>query len=511
MTFNLATILRESRSACPGKPLCHSQHTTLTYEQVDEASGRVAAGLLDVGLRPGDRVAVQLPNVPEFLLCYFGILKAGLIMVPLNPLLKGREIAYHLQDSGSRILIGFSMLAAEAMAGAEEAGGTEVYLVGMPGYEPAPDQLLAGTKPFTDLLNAEDTGEIAPTNADDTAVVLYTSGTTGKPKGAELTHFQLYMNCTVAGDLFGIEPDDVSLAVLPLFHVFGLSSVLNVAVRFAGTLALVPRFEVASVLDAIEKHRCTIFSGVPTMYFALLHADTAERDLSALRVGCSGGAPIPGEVIRRLRGEVPRRGDPGGLRAVGVGQHHDLQHQRRAAQGRLHRQADLGRPDPRGRRRRPDAAAGTGARRRDRHPRPQHDEGLLEQPRGHRRGRSATAGSTPATSATPTRTATSTSSTARRTWSSAAGSTSTRARSRRSSTRIRRSPRPRSSVGPTSGWGRRWWRTSRSRPGRKRRSRMSSSSAKSGWRPYKYPREVKFLSALPVGPTGKILKKELRT
>ena len=305
MTFNLATILRESRYASPGKPLCHSQHTTLTYEQVDEGSGRVAAALLDLGLRPGDRVAVQLPNLPEFLLCYFGILKAGLIMVPLNPLLKGREIAYHLRDSGSRILIAFSMLAGEAIKGAEEAGGTEVYVVGPPGHDLTPDQMPAGTKAFTDLLDAEDTGEIAPTNADDTAVVLYTSGTTGNPKGAELTHFQLYMNCTVSGDLFGIEPDDVSLAVLPLFHVFGLSSVLNVAVRFAGTLALVPRFEVAPVLDAIEKHRCTIFSGVPTMYFALLHADTADRDLSALRVGCSGGAPIPGEVIRAFEEKFP--------------------------------------------------------------------------------------------------------------------------------------------------------------------------------------------------------------
>jgi long-chain acyl-CoA synthetase len=294
MSFNLATILRESRYASPGKPLCHSQDRTLSYEQVDEASGRVAAALLALGLERGDRVAVQLPNLPEFLLCYFGILKAGLIMVPLNPLLKGREIAYHLADSGSKMLVAFSLLAAEAVAGAEEAGGTDVYVVTLPGY----DQIPEGTKPFTDLLAAEDTGDIVPTNADDTAVVLYTSGTTGKPKGAELTHFQLYMNCSVSGDLFGIQPDDAILAVLPLFHVFGLSSVLNVVVRFAGTMALVPRFEIEPVLDAMEKHRCTIFSGVPTMFFALLHADTAGRDLSALRVGCSGGAAIPGEVIR---------------------------------------------------------------------------------------------------------------------------------------------------------------------------------------------------------------------
>ncbi|MBS2538182.1 long-chain fatty acid--CoA ligase [Catenulispora sp. NF23] len=301
MTFNLASILRESRYASPGKPLCHSQDATLTYEQVDQDSGRVAATLLALGLERGDRVAVQLPNLPEFLLCYFGILKAGLVMVPLNPLLKGREIGYQLRDSGAKLLVAYGPLAAEAIAGAAEAGGTEVYVVNPPGN----DQVPAGTHPFAELLSSTDTGDIAPTEADDTAVVLYTSGTTGKPKGAELTHFQLYMNCTVSGALFGVLPDDVSLAVLPLFHVFGLSSVLNVIVRFGGTLALVPRFEITPVLDAMEKHRCTIFSGVPTMYFALLHADTAERDLSTLRVGCSGGAAMPGEVIRAFEAKFP--------------------------------------------------------------------------------------------------------------------------------------------------------------------------------------------------------------
>jgi long-chain acyl-CoA synthetase len=306
MTFNLATILRESRHAWPGKPLCHSQEATLTYEHVDEASGRVAAALLALGLRRGDRVAVQLPNLPEFLLCYFGILKAGLIMVPLNPLLKGREIAYHLRDSGSRILVAYAPLAAEAVAGAEEADGTSVYIVSPPAHgSQIPNQLPTGTHPFAELLDATDTGDIAPTNADDTAVVLYTSGTTGKPKGAELTHFQLFMNCSVSGQLFGIRDDDVSLAVLPLFHVFGLSSVLNVVVRFGGTMALVSRFETTPVLDMMEKHRCTIFSGVPTMFFALLHADTSEHDLSALRVGCSGGAAIPGEVIRAFEEKFP--------------------------------------------------------------------------------------------------------------------------------------------------------------------------------------------------------------
>src|SRR5262245_22380116 len=115
MTFNLATMLREARRATPGKALCHSQESTFTYEQVDEASDRVAAALVEVGLERGDRVAVQLPNLPEFLFCYFGILKAGLIMVPLNPLLKAREIAYHLEDSGARILVTYGPLAGEGV------------------------------------------------------------------------------------------------------------------------------------------------------------------------------------------------------------------------------------------------------------------------------------------------------------------------------------------------------------------------------------------------------------
>jgi len=136
-------------------------------------------------------------------------------------------------------------------------------------------------------------------------VIIYTSGTTGKPKGAELTHFQLYMNCTVAGELFGFRDDDIGVAVLPMFHVFGLSSVLNTAVRFGGTLVLIPRFEPDAVLDAIARYRCTIFSGVPTMYYTLLQADVASRDLSSLRVGISGGAAIPGEVIRAFEEKFP--------------------------------------------------------------------------------------------------------------------------------------------------------------------------------------------------------------
>lgn len=300
MTFNLASALRESARENPDKPLIHFAGRAFTYAEVDKTSGRVASGLLGLGLEPGAKVAVQLPNLPQFLFTYFGILKAGLAMVPLNPLLTAQEIAYHLQDSDAEVLVTFEQCAEAAHRGAALTGGITTFVVNIPGSDLRPD----GTRSY-DELYAEDTGEIHPTTAYDTAVLLYTSGTTGKPKGAELTHFQLYMNCTTLGEVLGFRPDDVGVAALPLFHVFGLSSVLNVAVRRGGTLVLLPRFEAAAVLEAIAKYQCTHFYGVPTMYFELLKTDTTARNLSSLRRCISGGSAMPGEVIRALEEKIP--------------------------------------------------------------------------------------------------------------------------------------------------------------------------------------------------------------
>jgi len=300
MSFNLATMLRESTTTAPDKTLVHFAGHEISYAQVDEMSGRFASQLIAMGLQRGDKIAVQLPNVPHFLFAYFGILKAGMVMVPLNPLLVAPEVAYHLHDSDSRVLITFETFAAEALKGASQIYGLQTFVLSLSGAA-APQ----GATAFEQLLAGPDTLDIVALSPDDTAVLLYTSGTTGKPKGAELTHFQLFMNCTVAGNLFGYRPDDIALAVLPLFHVFGLSSVLNIAVRFGGSMTLVPRFEPGAVIDAIESTRCTIFAGVPTMYFALLAADVEGRDLSSIRVGLSGGAAIPGEVIRAFEEKFP--------------------------------------------------------------------------------------------------------------------------------------------------------------------------------------------------------------
>lgn len=223
-------------------------------------------------------------------------------MVPLNPLLTAHEVAYHLSDSDTKLLITFEQFVEPAFRGAQEAGNVPTYVVNSLGSDVTGPE---GTRHFDELCAADDLRDIHPTTGDDTAVLLYTSGTTGTPKGAELTHFQLYMNCTVSGELFGFSPDDIMVGALPLFHIFGLSCVLNIAVRFRCNMALIPRFGAEAVADAIERHRCTVFSGVPTMFVALLHLDTTSRDLSSLRAANSGGASLPGEMIRAFEEKFP--------------------------------------------------------------------------------------------------------------------------------------------------------------------------------------------------------------
>jgi long-chain acyl-CoA synthetase len=298
MSFNLATILTETALAAPDAPAYRFGGSATSYRQLDEQSGRLAAGLRGLGLRPGEVVALQLPNVPPYLTAYFGALKAGLVVLPLNPLLMAPELEYHLRDSAARLLIGFEGMHAEAVKACEMLGVPLYLAVAGPAGGPLPE----GARPVGELLGAPD-ADVEPRDPVDTAVLIYTSGTTGRPKGAELTHFQLYMNCTIAGSLFGYHSDDVTLAVLPFFHVFGLSSVINVAVRYGGCLSIVPRFTPAGVLDALEGDRCTVIGGVPTMLHALAQHDITGRDLSALRVAVSGGASLPEDIMRTFEGK----------------------------------------------------------------------------------------------------------------------------------------------------------------------------------------------------------------
>lgn len=295
MSFNLAAMFVEATRAQPLSPVLWAGDDRWDYQRLDTESIRFANGLLESGCSRGDVVAIQLPNVPEFLVAYFGTLRAGMVLLPLNPLLTATETAFLLGDACAVVLFAHE-LAVGAVLGAKEAG---IPLVTIPvgiGHDGDDGRL------FSDFLSDRDHGgaDVAATAPEDTAVLLYTSGTTGKPKGAELTHFQLFMNCTASADVFEAKQDDVILLALPLFHVFGLSSLTNSAIRRGASLALVPRFEASAVLDVIERRRVSIVAGVPTMLHALLETPDRDRDLSSMRMALSGGSPIAPDVVTRF-------------------------------------------------------------------------------------------------------------------------------------------------------------------------------------------------------------------
>src|SRR5207237_4899089 len=242
--------LRESARSKPGKTAVILDQFALTYEQLEGASNQVARSLREASVRPGDRVGLMLPNVPQFVISYFGILKAGAVVVPMNVLLRAPEVAFYVGDSEARVLITWEDFAEEAKKGVAQLSEVKTYVVNKPGSESRPQ----GTRPFTELMQGSPAFDMAATDPDDTAVILYTSGTTGKPKGAELTHFNLFMCCQVGADrLVEFKDDDVGLAVLPLFHSFGQSNVMNTTIYAGGTITMVPRFDADKVLEVIQR------------------------------------------------------------------------------------------------------------------------------------------------------------------------------------------------------------------------------------------------------------------
>jgi long-chain acyl-CoA synthetase len=283
---NLSSLLDEAAADQPDRPALRMDDLVLTYAQLREAAGRMSRLLSSAGIEPGDRVGLMLPNVPAFPIAFYGALAAGAVVVPMNPLLKSREVGYYLSDSGARVVLAWHSAAGEAAKGAADAGAQAITVA-------TPDlaDLLTDYAPATEQPGRED---------DDDAVILYTSGTTGKPKGAQLTHANLVRNAEItARNLLKTSSDDVTMGCLPLFHVFGLTCGLNATVAAAGTLTLLPRFDPAKALEIIQRDKVTIFEGVPTMYAAILHLPEADPAMAAtLRVCVSGGASMPVEILR---------------------------------------------------------------------------------------------------------------------------------------------------------------------------------------------------------------------
>jgi long-chain acyl-CoA synthetase len=292
--LSLATVLAEAARKYPDKLAVIDTATTerITYRDLWQQTLAYAAGLRELGVGPGDTVAIQIPNLADFPRVYYATLAVGATIVPMHLLLTPDENAYVLGDSGARLLIAHSSQLTNAVAAAQIAG-VDVVSVG-PAVEGVRrlEDAAAAAPPLRTYVSRE---------AEDIAVVFYTSGTTGRPKGALLTHLNLVMNTIVnVFDIHELHEDDVVMGCLPLFHTFGQTVGMNGTFRMGGTIVLMARFTGEAAIDLMVKENVTIFHGVPTMYIGLLEAAAKADRLPALRLCVSGGASLPVAVLEKF-------------------------------------------------------------------------------------------------------------------------------------------------------------------------------------------------------------------
>ncbi|MGH3355500.1 MAG: long-chain-fatty-acid--CoA ligase, partial [Nocardioidaceae bacterium] len=309
--LNLATLLEDAARNVPDRDAVVLGDTRLPYKAVNAVANQVANLLVARGIGPGDKVALTCPNLPYFPIIYYGILKAGAVVVPLNVLLKAREIAYHLDDCDAKAYFCFEGTAELPMGqdgwnGFGQVDGCEHFFL-VTG-DPAAASPIDGAETFGAAVAQQPPAfETVVAEPDDTAVILYTSGTTGKPKGAELSHSNMVMNVLTGHRLFESKPSDpdTHLVVLPLFHSFGQTVQMNSGFALGATLVLMPRFEAAGALQLMQQENVTFFAGVPTMYWGLLGAldDSVDVDRIAgnLRRTVAGGSSLPVEIIKEVQ------------------------------------------------------------------------------------------------------------------------------------------------------------------------------------------------------------------
>jgi long-chain acyl-CoA synthetase len=311
--LNLSLVIEQHARLTPDKEAVIFGDSRITYGELNALANQVAHGLRSIGVEPGDKIALSCPNLPYFPIVYYGILKAGCVVVPLNVLLRPREIEYHLSDSDAKAVLVFEgtpeLPMAEMVKEAFDRVESCEEMVVMCADKNAPSSI-KGARTLTELTADKPTAfETHTSKPDDTALILYTSGTTGTPKGAELTHFNIFMNALVAFNLHipGLDYTDgkqkTCLITLPLFHTTGQTAQMN-AQMFAGhRIALMPRFDAAAALEAFKDYEVNFWTGVPTMYWAILkYVDDNDIDVTpykkSLLILSSGGAPMPVEVLK---------------------------------------------------------------------------------------------------------------------------------------------------------------------------------------------------------------------
>ena len=319
----LPGVLRESARRFPGQTALIFYGQKITYRELDEAVDDFALSLVAQGIKPGDRVALLLPNCPQFVIAYYGSLRAGAIVVPCNPLYVERELEQQLSDARPRTLVTLTLFYKLAKAVQPKVGLEKIIIGNIKDYFPPALKLLftalkeqkeghratlegADSVAWHDFLPAHKTGPgayLPEIKAEDVALYQYTGGTTGTPKGAVLTHRNLVTNARMCWAWLGNGPktSDITLGVIPFFHVYGMTGALNLSIYTAGTLVLLPKFVPNDVLKAIHRYHPTLFPGVPAMYMALLDAPSVGKyKLNSIKACISGAAPLPVEVQNRF-------------------------------------------------------------------------------------------------------------------------------------------------------------------------------------------------------------------
>ncbi|MCR2826061.1 long-chain-fatty-acid--CoA ligase [Microbacterium sp. zg.Y909] len=299
-TLSVASILAESAQRHADRPALLFAGAMTTYAQLWNEVRAYAGALRDRGIRPGDRVAMIVPNVPDFARVYYAALSLGAVVVPVHLLFKADEIAYVLRDAEADLFVVAAPLLGEALPAAA-ATGIPVVTVLLPAGTPSP----AGDLPRLEdeAAAAEPIVRHTSTRPSDAATILYTSGTTGTPKGAVGSHLALVeqVHCTLI-DSFNLHSGDIVFGGLPLFHTFGQTAVMNMAFRVGASIILLPRFDADDALALMVAHGATVFTAVPTMYVGMLEAARRSEARPPLRYAVSGGAALPVAVLEAFRG-----------------------------------------------------------------------------------------------------------------------------------------------------------------------------------------------------------------
>ncbi|MDM5293618.1 long-chain-fatty-acid--CoA ligase [Peribacillus simplex] len=315
----LYSFLKESAEEFPDKVSIHFQGKELTFQEVYESALKFAAYLRSIGLQKGDRVAVMLPNCPQGVISFFGILMAGGVVVQTNPTYTERELEYQMKDSGAKIILAMDILFPRVAAVASRTDIEDIIVTAIKEYLPFPKNLIypfIQKKQYGIVINVEHSGNhhlfseimkrkipedvTEPIDVkNDLALLQYTGGTTGFPKGVMLTHKNLLSNTKMCNAWLykNKRGEERVLAILPFFHVYGMTTVLVLSVMEGNTMIIMPKFDVEATLKTIQKQKPTMFPGAPTMYIGLLnHPDIAKYDLSSINACISGSAPLPLEV-----------------------------------------------------------------------------------------------------------------------------------------------------------------------------------------------------------------------